>query len=878
MPPTDNNTFATATPITNLIGTPPLLGLLNASDKTDFYQFTLNGSSSTSVTLTELTGNARLHLFDGTQSEITPNATNNSKQLSEALSATLAPGTYYIQAELDSSDVNVIAANYKLNLSVSTDATLNNLVWRSRSDGSFSVVQTDGKVVQSSDPIKSGTTPISLSTDWQSQFGDLNGDGEDDILWRNQKDGTIAYWLMQGNTLLEGATSPHKVPESWQSTLADFNNDDRADIFWRNKQTGETAIWLTKSTGLGTSSGAFLPGVPSSWNPTLGDFNGKDGEKDILWRNPQTGEVAVWLMDGTQIAPGGAAFLPNVPDSWKSQLGDFNKDGKSDILWRNPQTGEAAVWLMDGTQIETGGAAFLPSVPLEWTAQVGDFDGNKADDLLWRNNQTEQLAVWLLDGTKIAPSGADFLRHTLPSQVNVERLADFNNDGKADVLLRDPTSGKVTILLMNGTSILETAFLPQRSIDDQLDGIQRRRLQSVTQSIGGKAELSAFNIGTLNTAGAYTDSISSDVPDYFKFNFAFRSNLVLSATDLAGQPLNSVNFQLYKAVANGTSSIEVLDYAKPDAILEPGDYYIKVSSDLDNVNYRLNVEGKPQVTELVGNGFTGPGRVLLTLGTSETDSPITTISANYSVKNDGTIVTPNVKVSFYISRDQTFSLAGAVPDYQVAPDQIFNLQANQASPVAPLTLKLPDWRNVFWVVDGPYYLLAVIDPSNAIAETNETNNVSVLTLDVQQIPTTNLRGKSLTVNKTTFAAAETVSATFVTENNGFKDAFNATPTDTQIQVGFYLSTTPVFSKSSTTAYTLAQPSIVGIAGKSSSTPQTTSFNLPPANWSGWASPSGKQTVYIGMIQNTNDGVTDINPEDNQNLGQGVDWVEVTVNL
>ncbi len=93
MPPTDNNSFSTATSITNLIGTPPLSGSLNASDKTDFYKFTLIGSS-TSVTLAELTGNARLRLFNNSQADVTPITTGTPKQLSEALSAKLTAGTY----------------------------------------------------------------------------------------------------------------------------------------------------------------------------------------------------------------------------------------------------------------------------------------------------------------------------------------------------------------------------------------------------------------------------------------------------------------------------------------------------------------------------------------------------------------------------------------------------------------------------------------------------------------------------------------------------------------------------------------------------------------------------------------------------------------
>ncbi len=864
MPPTENNSFSTATSINNLIGTPPLSGSLSASDKTDFYKFTLIGSSSTSVTLTELTGNARLHLFNNSQTDVTPITTGTPKQLSEALSVTLATGTYYIQVDLDSSDAAATDANYKLNLSVSTDAILSNLVWRNKVTGAPSVVQTDGKTVQADSVIKFGGSNVSLpTTDWKSQFADFNGDGEDDILWRNQKDGTVAIWLMKGDTILQSAISPYKISADWQATLGDFNNDDHADLFWRNKQGGSTAIWLTNSTGLGFDTFTLLPGVSSDWDPALGDFN-KDGKKDIFWRNSKSSEVAIWLMNGTQIIPGGAAFLPSVSSAWKSQLGDFNKDGRTDIFWRNTQTGEAAVWLLNGTQIAPGGAAFLPNVPIEWTAQIGDFDGNKADDLLWRNNRTGQLAIWLLNGTQIATGGSAFLPYVVPAKFNVEQLTDFNNDGKADMLWRDSVSGEVSVWLLNGTSISGTAFLPQRSSSDQLDGIQRRRFVATTRSIGGGTELSAFNIGTLNAAGVYADSISSDLPDYFKFKFALKSTLLLSATDSGGQPLSSLNLQLYRAGVSGAAST-LLTYV--GQTLDPGDYYIKVSTNVDDINYRLNVEGKPQVTELLGNSFTGPSRVLLTPGTNSTD-PVTTIAVNYSAKNDGTIAAAGVKVAFYISRDQVLDRAS---DFLISTTTV-DLPAGQIGQSQPLNLALPSWLNTFWSVDGTYYLLALVDSDDAVAETNENNNVTVLNIDVQQIPTINLRGKSLAVNGTTFAPTGTVTATFVTENNGFKAETNGS------EVGFYLSTTPVFSKSDTSAWAFTPTSVDPIAGKSLSASKTVDLKLPSRNWTGWANLSGTQKIYIGMVQNNGGSVNDVDQTDNQNRGQGIDWVEVMVNL
>ncbi len=864
--PTDNNSFATATTITNLVGTSPFTGLLNASDKTDFYKFTLNGSSSISVKLTDLTGNARLRLFNNSQTDVTPSTTSTPKQLSEALSTSLITGTYYIQVDLDPSDTAATDANYKLTLSVSTDAILSNLVWRNKATGAFSVVQTDGKTVQSNSVITFNGNPVSLpTTDWSSQFADFNGDGEDDILWRNQKDGTVAIWLMKGDTILQATTSPYKVFADWQATLGDFNNDNRADIFWRNKQGGLTGIWLTNSAGSGFDTLALLPGVPSDWDPALGDFN-KDGKKDILWRNSKSSEVAVWLMNGAQIITGGAAPLPSVSSAWKSQLGDFNKDGRTDIFWRNTQTGEAAVWLMNGTQIITGGAAFLPSVPIEWTAQVGDFDGNKADDLLWRNNRTGELAVWLLNGTQIATGGAALLPYTLPSRFNIEKLVDFNNDGKADLLLRDPASGEVAVWLLNGTSLLDAAFLPSRSSSDQLDGIERRQFVSTIQSIGGSTELSAFNIGTLNAAGVYADSISSNAPDYFKFKLALKSTLVLSTTDSTGQPLNSVKLDLYKAGVSGAPSTLVTYTGQ---ILDPGDYYIKASTDFDDINYRLNIEGKPQFTDLAGNAFTtSQSSIILTSGEANNTDPVTTISVNYSAKNDGTIAANGVKVAFYISRDQVLDRAS---DFLITSTTV-NLPAGQSSASQALSLNLPSWKNNFWSVDGTYYLLALVDSDDAVAETNEANNVSVLNIDVLQIPTTNLRGKSLTVSGTTFAPTGTVNATFVAENNGFKAESNGS------EVGFYLSTTPVFNKTDTSAWAFTPKALSPIASKSDSGSQSVSLTLPPKGWAGWASLSGTQKFYIGMIQNNDGAVNDVDQTDNQNRGQGIDWVEIMVNV
>ncbi|MCY7275308.1 MAG: hypothetical protein LH702_16615, partial [Phormidesmis sp. CAN_BIN44] len=115
-------------------------------------------------------------------------------------------------------------------------------------------------------------------------------------------------------------------------------------------------------------------------------------------------------------------------------------------------------------------------------------------------------------------------------------------------------------------------------------------------------------------------------------------------------------------------------------------------------------------------------------------------------------------------------------------------------------------------------------------------------------------------------------ATFVTENNGFKAETNGS------QAGFYLSTTSVFNKSDTSIWAFTPTGVDPIAGKSSSASKTVGLTLPPRSWAGWANLSGAQKLYIGMIQNIDVGVNDVDQTDNQNRGQGIDWVEIMVNL
>jgi hypothetical protein len=141
-----------------------------------------------------------------------------------------------------------------------------------------------------------------------------------------------------------------------------------------------------------------------------------------------------------------------VPSGWNIEgVGDFNEDGKADILWQNTSTGQVDIWLMNGTTIASQGspATVLPSSG--WSIHgVGDFDGAGTSDILWQNSTTGEVYIWLMNGTTIASQG---IPAYVASGWNIDGVGDFNGDGYADILWHNSTSGEVYVWLMNGTSI-----------------------------------------------------------------------------------------------------------------------------------------------------------------------------------------------------------------------------------------------------------------------------------------------------------------------------------------------------------------------------------------------------------------------------------------
>ncbi|MBF0316602.1 MAG: SBBP repeat-containing protein [Nitrospirae bacterium] len=231
---------------------------------------------------------------------------------------------------------------------------------------------------------------------------------------------------------------------------SDFNADGNSDILWQNTATGQLYVWLINGTDFYSGDTPATVSDPNWQYRGKGDFNA-DRMTDVLWQNTATGQLIIWFMDGAKIqSVGNLATLGD--QSWQIKgFADFDGDGNTDILWQNSVSGEVGIWFIDGTSIVR--TASLGTVSSQWQIKASeDFNGNDKADVLWQNTATGQLAIWSMDGAKISSIGN--LATVAGSAWQIRTTADFNADGRSDILWQDSTSGQLYIWLIDGATII----------------------------------------------------------------------------------------------------------------------------------------------------------------------------------------------------------------------------------------------------------------------------------------------------------------------------------------------------------------------------------------------------------------------------------------
>lgn len=248
--------------------------------------------------------------------------------------------------------------------------------------------------------------------------------------------------------------------------LGDFNGDGKADVLLRNTD-GHWYYYPMdgKSFVEGQQGDSNLPQNPMLELAGIGDFDG-DGKDDVLLRHAD-GSWYFYPMTGANFIANrqGVAELPLDLEYRIAGIGDFNGDGKDDVLLRHGD-GSWRYMPMNGKNLiaaEAGPANLTSNLGFRM-AGIADFNADGKDDVLLRH-EDGRWYLYIMDGRRFV-LGSGPAKLSLDPNDTIAGVADFDGDGKADVLLRKTDGswdyyamdGRHTIAQKSGAANLDSSF------------------------------------------------------------------------------------------------------------------------------------------------------------------------------------------------------------------------------------------------------------------------------------------------------------------------------------------------------------------------------------------------------------------------------------
>jgi hypothetical protein len=332
-----------------------------------------------------------------------------------------------------------------------------------------------------------------------------------EIFVRPTGDSEQRFLRVDGTKLVGGAliNSPYNTPAWTLKGVADMDGDGIKDHVYQNVATRELGYLLFTETNGQTT------GIKPAVAPTFGSFFGTaltgrvatpgvgwdlvgvenvsgTAQADLIFYSRSLDRIVYWETGAAnQLVNAGlftSSFNPagqgtGAPNSWSVEaIADFTGDNKVDILWRNTQ-GVTVLWKVNGTVIDLAASQVLPSVP-RFTeskpgapsgsidrggllpafnlAGVGDFNGDGIKDVVWRDDFANITRFWSFNPSGVPTQTIDN-GAIVGKGFALEAIADFNGDGKSDLVWRDTVSNVAVIwnfnLGTNPTATLQTSTI-----------------------------------------------------------------------------------------------------------------------------------------------------------------------------------------------------------------------------------------------------------------------------------------------------------------------------------------------------------------------------------------------------------------------------------
>jgi hypothetical protein len=289
----------------------------------------------------------------------------------------------------------------------------------------------------------------------QAGLGDLDGDGDLDMVLANPMRNNSQVWLNNGDG--EFTDSGQQLTQYGHGVvLADFDEDGDLDAFIVCHQFSlPSKVYLNDGTGTLTDSGqAFADASWSAVEVHTVDLN-NDGHIDVhVSYYSQSGEPdRVYLNDGHATFSDSGLLLDEDTIAW----GDLNGDGAVDYLGKIWGQGYV-VRLNDGTGGFTTG--WQMADPLVTLGGIGlaDFDADGDLDALvldgFRDSGSRPSRLFLNDGSGQFTDSGGLFNETMGADL---ALGDLDLDGDLDVIIANMDRPN-EVWLYNGGSFIDSGL------------------------------------------------------------------------------------------------------------------------------------------------------------------------------------------------------------------------------------------------------------------------------------------------------------------------------------------------------------------------------------------------------------------------------------